>query len=339
MKTNDFDYFLPEELIAQFPPQKRGDSKLLVFNRKSNRITHSHFSKISHFFNNKDMLVFNNTKVIPAKLSGNKESGGKVEVLLVRELEDGFWKAMIKASKSPSPGMKLKLENEIDAVVIKREDDTFILNLNSNENLKDTINRVGKIPLPPYIKREEVALDRDRYQNLFAKEDGAVAAPTAGLHFTNEILNELSEKGIKKEMITLHVGPGTFQPVRAENIEDHNMHSEYFEVSEKAANRLNNVKISGGKVVAVGTTVARTLESSHCEGKVLPKKDWTGIFIHPGCRLNVVDCLLTNFHLPKSTLFMLVATMVGTDRLKEIYNEAVANRYRFFSYGDAMLIL
>ncbi len=339
MKTDDFDYFLPEKLIAQFPPGERGDSRLLVFNRNSNRIIHSHFSEITGFFNNKDMLVFNNTRVIPARLFGKKESGGKIEVLLVRELEDGLWEAMIKASNSPSAGVKLKLEDEIDAVVLKKKDNTFILRLESRNNLKDTINRVGKIPLPPYIKREESSIDRERYQNVFARKDGAVAAPTAGLHFTDDILNEISEGGIKKEMITLHVGPGTFKPVRTENIEDHDMHREYFEVPETAAGRINDVKISGGRIVAVGTTVARALESSYSKGKVLPKKDWTGIFIHPGCRMNVVDCLVTNFHLPKSTLLMLVAAMVGTEKLKEIYNEAVANKYRFFSYGDAMLIL
>jgi len=338
MKTTDFDYSLPEELIAQFPPKERGSSRLLVFNRKTNRIIHSQFREIISFLKDGDLLVFNDTRVIPARLLGKKESGGKVEVFLVRELEDGLWEAMIKASKSPSPGANLMLEDEIGAVLLKKEGNTFLLRLSSPGNLKETIMRVGRMPLPPYIKRDATALDRERYQNVFAKVDGAVAAPTAGLHFTNEIMDELANKGVKIETITLHIGPGTFQPVRAENIKDHKMHSEYFEVSADVAGKVNNTRAAGGRIVAVGTTVLRALESSFTEGKVLPKADWTDIFIHPGCRLKVVDSLITNFHLPKSTLFMLVSAIVGTKRVKEIYNEAVTEGYRFFSYGDAMLV-
>lgn len=339
MKIDDFDYPLPEELIAQFPPEKRGDSRLLLFDRKTGRISHLHFSEIVDFLGEADLLVFNDTRVIPARLLGRKESGGKVEVLLVREVEDGFWEALLRASKSPPAGGRLHLEGEIEAEVEERLEESFLLRLRSPGKLMAAIERYGRVPLPPYIGREPVRDEGERYQTIYAARNGAVAAPTAGLHFTEEIMDSLRGKGVGMEMITLHVGPGTFQPVRVENVDDHSMHEEYFEIGKGASERINETRGRGGRVIAVGTTSVRALESSFSGGKVLPKSGRTDIFIRPGYGFRVVDALITNFHLPKSTLFMLVSALVGTERLKDIYAEAVKERYRFFSYGDAMLIL
>lgn len=339
MKTDDFDYHLPEELIAQAPLPIRSDSRLLVYHRKDDSVTHRSFNEISDFFGPDDILVFNDTRVIPARLFGRKKTGGKVEVLLIREIAADHWEAMVKTSKKIKTGMNFPLAGEIDATVIDVREGTAVLKLRCSGGVRNAIETYGSVPLPPYIKRDVSDHDRERYQTVYAKSAGAVAAPTAGLHFTEEIMKNIGNTGAGIEMITLHVGPGTFQPVRVENLEQHRMHEEYFQIENKVADRINHVKERGGRVVAVGTTVVRALESSSEGGKLLPKKGWTDIFIHPGRRFEIADALVTNFHLPKSTLFMLVSAFVGTERLKKIYEEAVRERYRFFSYGDAMLIL
>ena len=339
MKTNEFDYHLPEELIAQSPPRVRSHSRLLVHHRKENKVSHHTFQEISGFFGPNDLLVFNDTRVIPARLFGQKKTGGKVEVLLIRELKPDHWEAMVKTSKKTLPGTYFLLDGGIEGTVVELFDGTVLLKLQSIEGVKTAIEKYGTLPLPPYIKRPTTDEDKDRYQTVFARRDGAVAAPTAGLHFTEEIMNKIRENGAAIEMITLHVGPGTFQPVRADNLKAHKMHEEYFQIEKQVADKVNEVKEKGGRVISVGTTVVRALESSSQGGKLLPKKGWTDIFIHPGRSFEIVDAMVTNFHLPKSTLFMLVSAFVGTDQLKKVYEEAVREKYRFFSYGDAMLIL
>jgi len=339
MRTTDFDYPLPEELIAQHPPKERGTSRLLVYNRASRRIFHHNFSEIASFFDKKDLLVFNDTKVIPGRLYGRKKTGGKVELLLVREVEPDIWEAMVRSSRKVSSGLVFYFEGGLEAEVVEKKEEITLLRLSHPQDARAAIERYGKMPLPPYIDRAVEDADESRYQTVFAKRQGAVAAPTAGLHFTEEIMGQLGAKGVATACVTLHVGPGTFRPVKVERVEDHRMHSEWFEIDEETAERVNKTRENGGRVVAVGTTAVRTLESAFSGGKVLPKKGFTDIFIYPGCRLHLVDCMVTNFHLPRSTLFMLIATFVGTDELKRIYAEAVRERYRFFSYGDAMLIL
>jgi S-adenosylmethionine:tRNA ribosyltransferase-isomerase len=343
MKTSDFDYLLPEELIAQNPPASRGSSRLLVFDRKTDKISHNDFADIIDYLDEGDILVFNDTKVIPARLFGRKETGGKIEVLLIRELEEDLWECMLKTSKGAKVGLNFSLGNGDDLInaelMEKRKDGSVIVKLRSNTGVREMINKIGRMPLPPYVKRDAVKADEERYQTIYASKEGAVAAPTAGLHFTPELMKAINDKGIETAMITLHVGPGTFQPVRVDNMEDHKMHSEHFQISESVANKINAAKEKGGRVIAVGTTTVRTLESSNDKGKVLPNEGETDIFVRPGSRFNVVDCMITNFHLPKSTLFMLVSAFAGTANMKKVYEEAVLEKYRFFSYGDAMLII
>lgn len=342
MKTSDFDYLLPEELIAQKPPANRGSSRLLVFDRETHIISHKEFTDILDFLDEGDLLVFNDTKVIPARLFGRKETGGKVELLLIREIEEDIWECMLKSSKGVKVGMGFSIgegDDLIHADVMDKKDGSIIVKLSSDRTVREMINKVGRMPLPPYVKRDATKEDEDRYQTIYASKDGAVAAPTAGLHFTPELMEALNDKGVETAMITLHVGPGTFQPVRVVDLENHKMHSEHFHISESVANKINEVKERGGRVVAVGTTTVRTLESSNDKGKVLPNEGETDIFVRPGSRFNVVDCMITNFHLPKSTLFMLVSAFAGTANMKKVYEEAVLEKYRFFSYGDAMLII
>ncbi|MDT8317618.1 MAG: tRNA preQ1(34) S-adenosylmethionine ribosyltransferase-isomerase QueA [bacterium] len=342
MKTSDFDYLLPEELIAQSPPASRGASRLLVFHREKGRISHKSFSDIINLFDEGDLLVFNDTKVIPARLFGHKETGGRIELLLIREIEEDLWECMLKSSKGSKVGMTFSLgegDDLIRALVVDRKEGSAIVKLSSAGGVKEMINKVGRMPLPPYVKRDAVKEDEERYQTIYASKEGAVAAPTAGLHFTPELMQGLKEKGVDSAMITLHVGPGTFQPVRVDDLENHRMHSEHFQISESVAKKINEVKERGGRVIAVGTTTVRTLESSNDKGKVLPNEGETDIFVRPGSRFNVVDCMITNFHLPKSTLFMLVSAFAGTANMKKVYEEAVLEKYRFFSYGDAMLII
>ncbi len=340
MKTSDFMYDLPEELIAQTPIEPRDHSRLLVYNRATREIAHKHFYDVIDYLNPGDALVINETRVIPARLYGVRAGGGACELLLLKQLGPKRWESLVR------PGAKLKVGKTVSigegrmtaAIVGESEGGARIVEFECEGTFEAALDELGEMPLPPYI--HEKLADRNRYQTVYAKEDGSAAAPTAGLHFTPELLDRIRAKGIDVIPILLHVGLGTFRPVKAENVEDHEMHCEYYEVSEDAANRIRAAKASGHRVVAVGTTSVRTLESSAQEtGEVAAKKAWTQIFITPGFHFNAVDALITNFHLPGSTLIMLISALMGREETLRVYEIAVKERYRFFSFGDAMLIL
>ncbi len=340
MKTSDFMYDLPEELIAQTPVEPRDHSRLLVYNRAARTIEHKHFYDVIDYLNPGDALVINETRVIPARLYGVRAGGGACELLLLKQLGPKRWESLVR------PGAKLKVgktvsigEGRMTATIVgESEGGARIVEFECEGTFEAALDELGEMPLPPYI--HEKLADRSRYQTVYAKEDGSAAAPTAGLHFTPELLDRIRAKGIDVIPILLHVGLGTFRPVKAENVEDHEMHSEYYEVSEDAARRIREAKASGHRVVAVGTTSVRTLESSAQEsGEVAAKKTWTQIFITPGFHFNAVDALITNFHLPGSTLIMLISALMGREEALHVYETAVQQRYRFFSFGDAMLIL
>lgn len=340
MKTEDFYYDLPEELIAQHPLKERAQSRLMILDRKTGEIEHRHFKDILDYLNSGDCLVLNDTKVIPARLFGSREGKKEsIEFLLLKRVEGDKWETLVKPGKKAKPGFKIVfgdgiLQGEILSI---GEDGTRIIEFKYKGIFEEILDKLGEMPLPPYIK--EKLADKDRYQTVYAKNIGSAAAPTAGLHFTEELLEEINKKGVKLVYITLHVGLGTFRPVKVENIEEHHMHSEYFEVSEEAAEIINETKGKGGRVIAVGTTSTRTLESIGTnESRVKPCKGWTDIFIYPGYQFKIVDCLITNFHLPESTLIMLVSALAGKDNVLNAYNLAVKERYRFFSFGDAMFI-
>lgn len=343
MKVSLFDYHLPEELIAQYPLPERDESRLMVLNRDTQEIQHARFAQLPEFLSSGDLMVLNNTKVIPAHLMGRKErTGGKVEVLLLSPRGEGRWEALVKRSSRIDPGTRLIFgDGRLVARILDRIDDEGrLIQFEHNGDLRELLEEIGRPPLPPYIKRESEMHDRERYQTIYAKKDGAVAAPTAGLHFTKSLLARLEAKNIKTVELTLHVGLGTFQPVRAENVEDHKLHAENLEVTPDAAQRINGAKTSGARIVAVGTTSVRALESSvDTSGYVLPGSGSTDIFIYPGYRFRVVDIMVTNFHLPKSTLLMLVSAFAGREFVMKAYREAVEEKYRFYSYGDAMLII
>lgn len=336
MQTEDFHFDLPSELIAQFPPAERGDSRLLYL--KGDETQDLMFYELESLLQPDDLLIFNNTKVIPARLFGRKSTGGKIEILIERITDEQQALAHIRSSKSPKAGATLILDGDNSEVeVIGREGALFQIQF--NEPAIDVLNRIGHIPLPPYIERADGDDDQDRYQTVYAREEGAVAAPTAGLHFSDAMLERLAAKGIRQEFITLHVGAGTFQPVRVENIAEHVMHSERIEVPQAICDAVTETKAKGGRVIAVGTTVVRSLESAAREGELNPFSGETDIFITPGYQFKVIDGLLTNFHLPESTLLMLVSALAGHQRMMGAYQHAVDEKYRFFSYGDAMLIL
>ncbi len=343
MKVSNFDYDLPEELIAQYPLRNRDESRLMVLDRKTKSISHCMFFQLPEFLNNGDLLVMNNTKVIPARLVGKKEkTGGNVEILLLSVRSDGLWKALVKHSSRIKYGSKVIFgDGKLTAKILdKTEAQERLIKFETEDDPKKIIEEIGKPPLPPYIKREAEPEDKERYQTIYAKEEGAVAAPTAGLHFTDSIFEKLKAKGIDRVEITLHVGLGTFQPVKSENVEDHIMHEEIFSIPNDVAEKINDVKSRGKKIVAVGTTTVRTLESSvDNEGKVIPNSGSTDIFIYPGYKFKIVDAMITNFHLPRSTLIMLVSAFAGRDFIMKAYQSAVKEKYRFYSYGDAMLIL
>jgi S-adenosylmethionine:tRNA ribosyltransferase-isomerase len=343
MKLSLFDYQLPEELIAQYPLPNRDESRLMVINRKEGSITHCVFSQLPDFLDSGDLLVLNNTKVIPARLIGKKEkSGGIAEILLLSVKPNGLWEALVKHSSRIKSGSRIIFgDGKLTAKVLdKTESGERLIQFESDGALRELLEEFGKPPLPPYIKRETEQKDKERYQTIYAKNDGAVAAPTAGLHFTELLFGRLKAKGIDSVELTLHVGLGTFQPVKSENIEEHHIHSESFNVSMEIAEQINNVKINGGKVVTVGTTSVRALESSADDnGKVTAHSGSTDIFIYPGYNFRVVGAIITNFHLPKSTLLMLVCAFAGRELTMQAYHEAVEQKYRFYSYGDAMLIL
>jgi len=337
MRKSDFQFDLPDELIAQTPPVNRGESRLLVIDQ-SKGIMDSNFSKILELLKSDDLLVFNDTKVIPARLFGKKESGGQVELLVERVLDEHRLLAHLRSSKSPKPGGRLLLEEKIEAEVVGRSGELFEVRFLDSRSVVELLEEVGRIPLPPYIEREAGEDDRERYQTVYARHHGAVAAPTAGLHFTEQMLQQISNIGVRSGFVTLHVGAGTFQPVRTEQIEDHVMHSEWFEVSENLCAQVRATKAAGGRVVAVGTTAVRSLESASRGGEIEPNSGETDIFITPGYKFKTVDALLTNFHLSESTLMMLVTAFGGYNQVMDAYRHAVDERYRFFSYGDAMFL-
>lgn len=337
MQRRDFAYELPPELIAQQPPAERGGSRLLCLDGASGRVLDKRFEDLPDFLRAGDLLVFNDTRVIPARLYGTKDSGGQVEVLLERILDEHRVLAQVRASKSPRPGTWLQL-GDARAQVEGREGEFFLLEFAGAESALGIFERLGKLPLPPYIEREAGEEDFLRYQTVFARVRGAVAAPTAGLHFTEFMLMALRERGIEMGFVTLHVGAGTFSPMRVERIEEHRMHRERLEVSPGLIEQIRRTQTRGGRVIAVGTTVVRALETAAKSATIASFQGETDIFIYPVFRFNVVDGLITNFHLPESTLLMLVTAFGGFDAVMAAYRHAVAQRYRFFSYGDAMLI-
>jgi S-adenosylmethionine:tRNA ribosyltransferase-isomerase len=343
MKVSLFDYHLPEELIAQYPLSERDSSRLMVLDRHTRAIQHTTFSQLTEFLSSGDVVVLNNTKVIPARLTGRKEgTSGKFEVLLLSPKTEGLWEALVKRSSRVKPGTKLIFGDGrlVAEVLEKTESQTRLIRFEHNGDLRELLDEIGQPPLPPYIKRAAEDSDRNRYQTIYAKRNGAVAAPTAGLHFTEAVFAGIRARDIKMVELTLHVGLGTFQPVRTEDVEKHHLHAEVFEITREAAQQINETRMSGGKVVAVGTTSVRAIESSvDANGHIFPRSGSTDIFIYPGYKFRVVDALVTNFHLPRSTLLMLVSAFAGREFIMEAYDEAVKRKYRFYSYGDCMLIL
>ncbi|SMN11621.1 S-adenosylmethionine:tRNA ribosyltransferase-isomerase [uncultured Candidatus Thioglobus sp.] len=336
MQLDDFDFDLPKALIAQHPTENRTDSRLLVTQSENIKTIDTNFSEIGDFFQSGDLLVMNNTRVIPARLFGHKDSGGKVEIMIERLINERQVLAMMRASRAPKIGSEITLENGEKAIVLAKE--KFYTLEFQTDSLLNLLDEVGHIPLPPYIERTDDEQDLSRYQTVYAKHDGAVAAPTAGLHFDDKLLASLKDKGVDSAFVTLHVGAGTFQPVKTDNIIEHKMHSEYFEISQQTVDKINQTKTKGGRIIAVGTTAVRSLESAAKSGQLKAVQEETDIFIYPGYEFKVVDKMVTNFHLPKSSLLMLVSAFIGYHKMMEIYQYAIAQKYRFFSYGDAMLL-
>jgi len=336
MQTQDFHFELPDELIARYPLKQRSGSRLLVLNAADSQISHGQFADLPDLLNEHDLLIFNNTRVINARLHGNKSTGGRVELLLERLLSDREGLFQIKASKSPKSGGVILLEDGTELTVESR--DTNFFTLSAVQPLLDILDRLGHVPLPPYMQRQDEQLDKERYQTVYGVVPGAVAAPTAGLHFDNELLAILRAKGIQHAFVTLHVGAGTFQPVRVENIADHQMHSEWLSVDQQLVDAVKQCRQRGGRVIAVGTTSVRSLETAALGGDLKTFSGDSDIFIYPGYEFRVVDAMITNFHLPGSTLIMLVSAFAGRDLTLKAYTGAIKEQYRFFSYGDAMFI-
>lgn len=340
MDVKDFDYYLPEELIAQDPLEDRSSSRLMVLDKKTGEIQHKIFKDILDYLKPGDCLVLNNTKVIPARLFGVKEgTQAKIEILLLKRKENDIWETLVKPGKKAKPGTKIifgdgLLVGEVIDVV---EDGNRLIQFSYEGIFEEILDQLGQMPLPPYITH--TLKDKNRYQTVYAKYDGSAAAPTAGLHFTKELLEKVKAKGIDIAEVTLHVGLGTFRPVKVENVLDHHMHSEFYMVSAEAAEKINATKDRGGRIISVGTTSTRTLESAADEnGRLKECSGWTEIFIYPGYKFKLIDCLITNFHLPQSTLVMLVSALAGREHVLAAYEEAVKEKYRFFSLGDAMFI-
>lgn len=338
MQLSDFYFELPDELIARYPLEKRSSSRLLCLEGNSGAIEHRVFSELLDRVEAGDLLVFNDTRVIPARLFGQKASGGKVEMLVERVTGERSALVHLRSSRSPKPGAELEFEGGIKARVVGRQEALFELEFEISTTLIEALEAHGHMPLPPYMKREDQSTDRERYQTVYNRKPGAVAAPTAGLHFDDELLSALQAKGVNLCFVTLHVGAGTFQPVKVDNILEHQMHAEYIEVSEAACEAVKATQRAGKRVIAVGTTSVRCLETAAAGGEIQPYFGDTRIFIYPGFRYRVVDALVTNFHLPESTLLMLVSAFAGYENVMNAYKEAVAEAYRFFSYGDAMFI-
>ena len=339
MKRSEFQFELPAGQIAQAPLPARSDSRLLVLQRPDGKTRDLQFTALRTLLRPGDLLVRNNTRVIPARLFAHKETGGKVEILVERLASERHCVAQLRASKSPRAGTRLQLENGSVLVVTGRQDSFFELELlNGEDSLSALLNAVGHMPLPPYIQRGDREEDRERYQTVYAKNPGAVAAPTAGLHFDPGLLSDIAGMGVETAEVTLHVGAGTFQPVRTERIEDHRMHAEYLEVDEACVNAVSAARSRGSRVIAVGTTAVRSLETAAADGELEPFRGESRLFIYPGYRFRVIDGMITNFHLPESTLLMLVCAFAGTDETLAAYRHAVSKGYRFFSYGDAMFV-
>lgn len=335
MKKSDFNYTLPPHLIAQQPLPDRTASRLLTLHKQHGAVTDRYFTDFIDLINPNDILVFNDTKVIPARLYGHKATGGRIEMLIERIVDSNTAIAHIRASKAPKANAMITLDQGYQCRVLGRVDDLFSIQCVGDDSILTILDKIGHIPLPPYITRADDAADLMRYQTVFAQQAGAVAAPTAGLHFDESLMQAIAAKGVQQAFVTLHVGSGTFQPVRVENLADHLMHKEYFEVSDASINAIANAKANGGRVVAIGTTALRALESA---AQLQTGSGDTDLFITPGYEFKVVDALLTNFHLPESTLLMLVAAFAGYDSVMQAYQHAIAHSYRFFSYGDAMFI-
>lgn len=340
MKTSDFYFELPQELIAQDPLEDRSASRLLVLDRGTGKTEHHVFREIADFLNPGDCLVINDTKVIPARLYGSREgTGAKIEILLLKRLEGDVWETLVKPGKKARPGTRISfgdglLTGEVTAVA---EDGNRRIKFTYEGIFEEILDRLGQMPLPPYITHQ--LKDKKRYQTVYAKHEGSAAAPTAGLHFTPELLQKVGEKGIEIARVTLHVGLGTFRPVKVEDVTQHHMHAEFYRIEPEEAEKINRAKAKGGRIVCVGTTSCRTLESAADENGILHAgSGWTDIFIYPGYRFKILDALITNFHLPESTLLMLVSALAGKENIERAYAEAVRERYRFFSFGDAMLI-
>lgn len=339
MNKSDFFYHLPEELIAQTPLEPRDSSRLMVVDKQTGEIGHKVFTDIVSYFNKGDVLVLNNSKVLPARIYGKKESGASVEFLLLKQVEKDIWEVLTKPGKKAKPGVKFNfgeglLQGEVLQII---EDGKRLVKFSYNGNFYETLEKIGQMPLPPYIKK--TLKDQNRYQTVYAKEQGSAAAPTAGLHFTQRVFDSLKEKGVEICFVTLHVGLGTFRPVKEENILDHQMHSEHFHIEQETVDTINAAKAGGNKVFAAGTTTVRTLEAVHQKhGKLIPCEEDTDIFIYPGYEFQVVDNIITNFHLPESTLLMLVSAYSGKELILKAYETAVKEKYRFFSFGDCMLL-
>ena len=340
MKTSDFYYDLPEELIAQDPLENRSDSRLMVLDKKTGAVSHHIFREIVNYLNPGDCLVINDTKVIPARLIGEKEgTGAKIEVLLLKRKTGDVWETLVKPGRKAKPGTRIRfggglLVGEVIDIV---DEGNRLIKFEFEGIFEEILDQLGQVPLPPYITHQ--LKDKDRYNTVYATHSGSAAAPTAGLHFTPELLKTIEEKGIDIARVTLHVGLGTFRPVKVDDVENHHMHSEFYMIDEEAAEKINRAKENGKRVICVGTTSCRTIESAADEnGRLKPCSGWTEIFIYPGYQFKILDCLITNFHLPESTLIMLVSTLAGKEHVLAAYEEAVKERYRFFSFGDAMFI-
>jgi len=343
MRVSDFSFDLPEHLIARYPKAERVASRLMSLDGNSGQIDDLTFINVLEQLNAGDLLVFNNTRVIPARMFGQKESGGKVEVLVERLLDEKRFLAHVRASKSPKPGNIITLEGEVKATMVARHGALFELEIHGDENVLPVLERIGHMPLPPYIDRPDEDSDKERYQTVYNEKPGAVAAPTAGLHFDDALIEKIKNKGVELAFVTLHVGAGTFQPVKVDEIADHIMHAEYVEVSPEVVEQISRTKAKGGRVVAVGTTSVRSLESAAKSAKdkgvaLEPYYQDTSIFITPGYEFQLVDALITNFHLSESTLLMLVSAFSGYEHIMKAYQHAVSEEYRFFSYGDAMFL-
>ncbi|MDU5085558.1 MAG: tRNA preQ1(34) S-adenosylmethionine ribosyltransferase-isomerase QueA [Anaerococcus vaginalis] len=339
MRTEDFDYNLPEELIAQHPADKRDFSRLMVVDRKTGKREDKHFYDIIDYLNEGDLLVMNDTRVIPARLFGHREGKEEeIEVFLLENIEDDKWEVLVRPGKKMKIGTKCIFSDELSLEVIDiKEDGNRVIEFFYNGIFQEILDRLGNMPLPPYIK--EKLKDKERYQTVYSKNPGSVAAPTAGLHFTKELLKKIEEKGVKLAYITLNVGLGTFRPVKVDDVKNHKMHSEFYQISKETADLINETKKNNKRIISTGTTTTRTLESVYKKnGKIKEDSGWTDIFIYPGFEFNVIDCQITNFHLPKSTLIMLVSALASKEIILDAYKDAVDKKYRFFSFGDAMFL-